>query len=415
MENHSKQWWQSAVIYQIYPRSFYDSNGDGIGDLEGIAQKLDYLQTLGADAVWISPLCLSRTTNFWDPDPTLGTKEDLETLAVRAGERGIRVIVDAEGPPKGENTSSLLEIGRRQDRPYYYSIWHRNPADGTVGLTFQGEHELLDQQEGREKWDLAPLPLVKFKKVFTKWQQNLYGKGWNGLLWENYRQPRSVSRFGDDGRYRMQAAKMLGTLLFGMRGTPFLYQGEELGMANVKFDIEEYRDPELLAMYRERMAEGFDELDVMRSIYEKGSDNARTPMQWDDSPHAGFTAGTPWIRCNPDYTMVNAAEELVNQDSVFHYYQKLIRLRKKEKIFTEGGYEPLWEENENIFAYVRGTQEEELLVLCNFRGQEIPCPPMREWEEGEVLTANYDGHRAKGILRPYEAMIIKKRKEGFHA
>ena len=415
MENHSKQWWQSAVIYQIYPRSFYDSNGDGIGDLEGIAQKLDYLQTLGADAVWISPLCLSRTTNFWHPDPALGTKEDLDALAARAGERGIRVIVDAKGPPKGESASSLMEIGRRQDCSYYYSTWHRSPGDGASGLTFQGEHEILDQREDGEKWDLAPLSLVKFKRIFTKWQKDLCGECWNGLLWENFHQPRSVSRFGDDGRYRMKAAKMLATLLFGMRGTPFLYQGEELGMANVKFDIEEYRDPELLAMYRERTEEGFDELEVMHSIYEKGSDNARTPMQWDDSPHAGFTTGTPWIRCNPDYTMVNAAEEMVNQDSVFHYYQKLIRLRKQEKIFTEGLYEPLWEEDENIFAYTRRTPEEELLVLCNFRGREIPCPPAGEWEEGEVLIADYDGPGQRGILRPYEAMIIKKRKEDFHA
>ena len=204
-------------------------------------------------------------------------------------------------------------------------------------------------------------------------------------------------------------------MLYGMQGTPYIYQGEELGMTNVKFDIEDYRDIELLNMYKERISEGYDEKDVMQSIYAKGRDNARTPMQWDESPNAGFTSGTPWIRCNPNYTMINAEEAMINRDSVFYFYQKLIRLRKTEKIFTEGVYRLLQEENESIFAYTRETPEEKMLVLCNFRGKEVLCVLEEGWKDGEVLIANYDTPYREGVLRPYEAKIIKKRKEGFHA
>lgn len=544
MEKDSKKWWQTAVIYQIYPRSFYDSNGDGIGDLKGILEKLDYLQILGIDAIWLSPVYQSPQddngydiSDFQKIDPMFGTMTDMDALIAQARERGIRIILDLPLTHTSDEHPWFQEAKKSRDNPYHdYYIWADGDEEGrcqppyagaewewepacgqyyqhhfsskepdlnwgnpsvrmeiyriiqwwisrgvegfrmdifhqsqdetgtseplrktmadtyaeemqkavfqgknlvTVGETrdvvpagtmfydgadggafsmvFQFGHLGLDQQDGKEKWDLAPLPLVKFKKIFTRWQKELYGKGWNSLFLENHDLPRSVSRFCDDGKYRMKAAKMLGTLLFGMQGTPFLYQGEELGMANVKFDIEEYRDQELLHMYHSRMEQGYDELEVMRSIHEKGRDNARTPMQWDDSPHAGFTTGTPWLRCNPDYTMVNAAEELVNQDSVFHYYRKLIRLRKTENIFTEGSYGPLWEDDDNIFAYVRESGREKLLVLCNFRDREIPCSAEEEWEEGEVLITNYDGHREKGILRPYEAMIIKKRKEDFHA
>lgn len=224
-----------------------------------------------------------------------------------------------------------------------------------------------------------------------------------------------MSRFGDDGKYRVQSAKMLATMLHGMKGTPYIYQGQELGMTNVKFDIEDYRDIELLNLYKERISQGYDELDVMRSIYAKGRDNARTPMQWDESKNAGFTTGTPWLRCNPNYTIINAKEALTNRDSIFYYYQKLISLRKSESVFTEGVYELLQEENENIFAYTRETEKEKLLVLCNFRGKEVSCVLEQGWKDGEVLIANYDGPYPEGVLRPYEAKIIKKIKEGFHA
>ncbi len=547
MEKDSKKWWQNAVIYQIYPRSFYDSNGDGIGDLQGIIRKLDYLQKLGIDAIWLSPVYRSPQddngydiSDYQDIDPMFGTLADMDELIAQAGKRNIRIIMDLVLNHTSDEHPWFLEAKKGKDNPYHdYYVWrdgkegeypneltsafcgpawewvpecgqyylhqfsrkqpdlnwenprlrqeiyqminwwidrgvggfrldvidligkepdamvmaegrmlhpylremskatfqraplvtvgeawsatpenamlYSNPDGSELSMVFQFEHMVLDQQEGKEKWDLAPLPFVKWKKVFTKWQKALYGKGWNSLFLENHDLPRSVSRFCDDGKYRVKAAKMLATLLHGMQGTPYIYQGQELGMTNVKFDIEDYRDIELLNVYRERTAQGYPEQEVMKSIYAKGRDNARTPMQWDESPNAGFTTGTPWLRCNPNYAMINAAEALVNQDSVFYYYQKLIRLRKTEEIFTDGVYEPLLEEDENIFAYIRETQEERLLVLCNFRGKEIPCTLEEGWEEGEVLIANYDGPEKKGILRPYEAKIIKKRKEGFHA
>ena len=547
MEKDSKKWWQNAVIYQIYPRSFYDSNGDGIGDLQGIIRKLDYLQKLGIDAIWLSPVYRSPQddngydiSDYQDIDPMFGTLADMDELIAQAGKRNIRIIMDLVLNHTSDEHPWFLEAKKGKDNPYHdYYVWrdgkegeypneltsafcgpawewvpecgqyylhqfsrkqpdlnwenprlrqeiyqminwwidrgvggfrldvidligkepdamvmaegrmlhpylremskatfqraplvtvgeawsatpenamlYSNPDGSELSMVFQFEHMVLDQQEGKEKWDLAPLPFVKWKKVFPKWQKALYGKGWNSLFLENHDLPRSVSRFCDDGKYRVKAAKMLATLLHGMQGTPYIYQGQELGMTNVKFDIEDYRDIELLNVYRERTAQGYPEQEVMKSIYAKGRDNARTPMQWDESPNAGFTTGTPWLRCNPNYAMINAAEALVNQDSVFYYYQKLIRLRKTEEIFTDGVYEPLLEEDENIFAYIRETQEERLLVLCNFRGKEIPCTLEEGWEEGEVLIANYDGPEKKGILRPYEAKIIKKRKEGFHA
>ncbi len=547
MKKDAKKWWQNAVIYQIYPRSFYDSNGDGIGDLQGIIRKLDYLQKLGIDAIWLSPVYRSPQddngydiSDYQDIDPMFGTLADMDELIAQAGKRNIRIIMDLVLNHTSDEHPWFLEAKKGKDNPYHdYYVWrdgkegeypneltsafcgpawewvpecgqyylhqfsrkqpdlnwenprlrqeiyqminwwidrgvggfrldvidligkepdamvmaegrmlhpylkemskatfqraplvtvgeawsatpenamlYSNPDGSELSMVFQFEHMVLDQQEGKEKWDLAPLPFVKWKKVFTKWQKALYGKGWNSLFLENHDLPRSVSRFCDDGKYRVKAAKMLATLLHGMQGTPYIYQGQELGMTNVKFDIEDYRDIELLNVYRERTAQGYPEQEVMKSIYAKGRDNARTPMQWDESPNAGFTTGTPWLRCNPNYAMINAAEALVNQDSVFYYYQKLIRLRKTEEIFTDGVYEPLLEEDENIFAYIRETQEERLLVLCNFRGKEIPCTLEEGWEEGEVLIANYDGPEKKGILRPYEAKIIKKRKEGFHA
>ena len=546
MGDSAKKWWQTAVIYQIYPRSFCDSNGDGIGDLQGIIQKLDYLQMLGVDAIWLSPVYRSPQddngydiSDYQDIDPMFGTLADMDGLIAEAARRHIRIIMDLVLNHTSDEHPWFVEAKKGKDNPYHdYYVWRdgkegeypnelksafcgpawewvpecgqyylhqfsvkqpdlnwENPkvreeiyrminwwvdrgvggfrldvidligkepdsmvmADGkmlhpylkemskaafrrnnlvTVGETwsatpesawlysnpdgselsmvFQFEHMVLDQK-GNVKWDLAPLPFVKFKQVLSKWQKKLEGKGWNSLFLENHDLPRSVSRFGDDGKYRVQSAKMLAVMLYGMQGTPYIYQGEELGMTNVKFDIEDYRDIELLNMYKERISQGYDEKDVMQSIYAKGRDNARTPMQWDESPNAGFTSGTPWIRCNPNYTMINAEEAMINRDSVFYFYQKLIRLRKTEKIFTEGVYRLLQEENESIFAYTRETPEETMLVLCNFRGKEVLCVLEEGWKDGEVLIANYDTPYREGVLRPYEAKIIKKRKEGFHA
>lgn len=269
------------------------------------------------------------------------------------------------------------------------AMLYSNPDGSELSMVFQFEHIMLDQQEGKEKWDLAPLPFAKFKKVFTKWQKELCGRGWNSLFLENHDLPRSVSRFCDDGKYRVESAKMLATVIHGMQGTPYIYQGQELGMTNVKFEMEDYRDIELLNMYQERLARGYEEKEIMQSIYAKGRDNARTPMQWDESSNAGFTSGTPWIRCNPNYTTINAAKSLLDEDSVFHYYQKLIQLRKQETVLIDGVYEPVLEEDANIFAYIRENEDASLLVLCNFTGENADCDLEEKWKEGEVLISNY--------------------------
>ncbi|MBS6194373.1 MAG: alpha-glucosidase [Clostridiales bacterium] len=539
------KWWQKSVIYQIYPRSFYDSNGDGIGDLQGIIKKLDYLEKLGIDAIWLSPVYRSPQddngydiSDYQDIDPIFGNLADMDELIAEAKKRNIRIIMDLVLNHSSDEHPWFVEAKKSKDNPYHdFYVWrdgvegvypndltsafcgpawewvpecgqyylhqfsvkqpdlnwenpklrkavydminwwidrgvggfrldvidligketdkkimaegkmlhpyikemsketfqradlvtvgeawsatperaklYSNPDGSELSMVFQFEHIVLDQQEGKEKWDLAPLPFVKFKKIFTKWQKELCGKGWNSLFLGNHDLPRAVSRFCDDGKYRVESAKMLATLIHGMQGTPYIYQGEELGMTNVKFDIEDYRDIELLNMYHERMEQGYDEQEIMKSVYAKGRDNARTPMQWDESSNAGFTSGTPWIRCNPNYTMINAAEALVNQDSIFYYYQKLIRLRKQEEVFIDGVYEPVMEEDENIFAYTRENEDTEMLVICNFKGEETACSLEAEWKEGQTLISNYDAQGKEGVLRPYEAKMIIRRKGNF--
>ena len=534
-------WWKNAVIYQIYPRSFCDSNGDGIGDLQGIISKLDYLQELGIDAIWLSPIYRSPQddngydiSDYQDIDPIFGTLADMDELIAEAKKRNIRIIMDLVLNHSSDEHPWFLEAKKSRDNPYHdYYVWRdgtegtypndlkagfggpawewvpecgqyyfhqfsvkqpdlnwENPkvreeiykmiqwwvdrgvggfrldvidqiakepdrritADGpmlhpylkemskavfqqkelvTVGeawsatpqsallfsnpdgselsMVFQFEHILLDQQPGKEKWDLAPLPFVTFKKVFEKWETTLYQKGWNSLFFENHDLPRSVSRFGNDGEYRVESAKMLAVCLHGMQGTPYIYQGQELGMTNVRMPIEDYRDIELLNMYRERIAAGYPEKEVMESVHAKGRDNARTPMQWNAEENAGFTSGTPWIKVNPNYREINAEAALAEEDSIFHFYQKLIRLRKELPILTEGSFTLLLPEDPDLFAYTRTFGTEELLVLCNFSDREVPCSLKKDWEAGEVLIANYDGG-ASDSLRPYEACMIRRTK-----
>lgn len=542
MKADTGKWWKTSVIYQIYPRSFYDSNGDGIGDLQGIVKKLDYLKELGIDAVWLSPVYKSPQddngydiSDYQDIDPIFGSMEDMDRLIAEAKKRGIRIIMDLVLNHTSDEHPWFIEAKKSKDNPYHdFYVWrdgeegvypnelksafcgpawewvpelgqyylhqfsvkqpdlnwenpklreavykminwwidrgvggfrldvidligketdkmimaegkmlhpyiqemsketfqkadlvtvgeawsatperamkYSNPDGSELSMVFQFEHIILDQQPGKEKWDLMDLPFVEFKKVFTKWQTSLYNKGWNSLFLSNHDLPRSVSRFGDDGKYRKESAKMLATMIHGMQGTPYIYQGEELGMTNVQFEIEDYRDIELLNMYHERIEAGYSREEVMRSVYAKGRDNARTPMQWDESANAGFTTGTPWIRCNPNYTMINAREAMADEDSIFRYYQKLIRLRKKESILTEGRYMPLLEEDENIFAYTRETEDEKLLVLCNFRGEAVSYELPERWKEGQVLISNYQEEGVFGTLRPYEAKMVIIRK-----
>ncbi|MCD7968719.1 MAG: alpha-glucosidase [Clostridiaceae bacterium] len=537
-ERNGQKWWKTSVIYQIYPRSFKDSDGDGIGDLNGIIEKLDYLEELGIDAVWLSPVCKSPQddngydiSDYQDIDPLFGSLLDMERLIKEAGEHGIKIIMDLVLNHTSDEHRWFLEAKKSRDNPYYdYYVW-RDGEEGvlpndmracfggpawewvpelsqyyfhqfsvrqpdlnweneavrreiydmirwwmekgvggfrldvidqiakepdlkitgngprlhefirelsretfqkggivTVGecwgadteraklysapdgsefsMVFQFEHIMLDSVPGREKWDLAPLPFVKLKEVLNKWQCELQGSGWNSLFWDNHDLPRIVSRWGNDKEYRVESAKMLATVLHGMQGTPYIYQGEELGMTNTDYEIGEYRDIETLHMYEERLEAGYSEEEIMRSIHAKGRDNARTPMQWSGGEGAGFTTGTPWIRINDNYREINAETEAADPWSVFHYYKRLIHLRKEYPVFVHGSFRLLLEDDPNIFAYVREWEGVRLLVLCNFFGSEIECPLKEMWEGKKRLLCNYQEVENEEILRPYEARMI---------
>lgn len=556
---NNKKWWQNSVVYQIYPRSFQDSNGDGIGDIQGIIKRLDYLQELGIDAIWLSPVCKSPQddngydiSDYQDIDPMFGNLDDLEQLISEAKKRNIRIIMDLVLNHSSDEHRWFTEAKKSKDNPYHdYYVWrdgeegvypndmgsvfggpawewvpelkqyyfhqfsvkqpdlnwenpkvrreiydmilwwmdkgvggfrldvidqiakepdlkitnngprlhefiqelsretfqkgdlitvgeawgadidraklYSKPDGSEFSMVFQFEHMMLDQEPGKEKWDFCPLPFVKLKKCLEKWQKELHGCGWNSLFWDNHDLPRIVSRWGNDREYRVEAAKMLATVLHGMEGTPYVYQGEELGMTNVRFDsIEQYQDIEIRNMYRERLEKGYAEKDIMESIYAKGRDNARTPMQWDDTENAGFTTGTPWLGVNPNYTEINARSQLQDENSVFHYYKKLIHLRKENSIFVDGDFTLLLPEDENIFAYVREYEGRKLLVAANFTDKEVECPLLKEWgvpadEDGaaksrdngvKLLIHNYNDLPSQQKLRPYEAMIWEKAETG---
>ena len=534
----SEKWWKHAVVYQIYPRSFQDSNGDGIGDLRGIIQRLDYLEELGIDAIWLSPVCKSPQddngydiSDYQDVDPRFGNLKDMETLIEEARKRNIRIILDLVLNHSSDEHRWFQEAKKSKDNPYHdYHVW-RDGEEGmypndmksvfggpawewmpelrqyyfhqfsvkqpdlnwenpkvrqeiydmilwwmkkgvggfrldvidqiakepdlkitnngprlhefirelsretfqkgdliTVGeawgadidrarlyscpdgsefsMVFQFEHIGLDQQEGKAKWDIAPLPFIKLKQVLAKWQKELHNCGWNSLFWNNHDLPRIVSRWGNEKEYRIESAKMLATLLHGMQGTPYIYQGEELGMTNVRFeDISDYQDIEIRNMYKARLAAGYKKEDIMESIYARGRDNARTPMQWSKEENAGFTSGTPWMKVNPNYTEINAEAELADENSIFYYYKRMIRLRKDHPVFADGEFELLLEEDEQIFAYTRSNADTKLLVCVNFSDKAAECPVLNDWENAETLIRNYPEECKNGQMRPYEAVI----------
>ena len=529
-------WWKSAVFYQIYPKSFQDTTGTGVGDLKGIISRLDYLEKLGIDGIWLSPVCASpQVDNGYDIsdycaiDPMFGTMEDMETLIAEGKKRGISIILDLVLNHCSNQHPWFLEALKGRDNPCHdYFIWrdgdgtvppndmratfggsawtyvpelgqyyfHQfaveqpdlnwdNPAmrrelyksirfwvdkgvegfrldvidqigkdadkkitangprlheflrelsaeafieEGlvTVGETwganveraklysapdrselsmvFQFEHIGLDQQPGKDKWDLAPLPLPKLKECLCRWQQGLNGVGWNSLFMNNHDLPRIVSRWGNDGQYRVESAKMLATMLHGMQGTPYIFQGEELGMTNIKLPIEEYVDIEIHNLYRERLAEGYSEDEVMTSIWARGRDNARTPMQWTAGENAGFTTAKPWLPVNPNHVSINAEAALADPDSVFYHYQKLIALRKEYGVFRDGAFTLLCPEDEKLFAYTRDLEGAHLLVVCNFSGETLDYEVPEAFHGSRLLIGNYSTD-CPG-LRPYEAAML---------
>ncbi|MGO5442010.1 alpha-glucosidase [Faecalimonas sp. LCP19S3_D12] len=538
-----EKWWKNAVIYQIYPRSFQDSNHDGIGDLQGIVQRLDYLKELGIDAIWLSPVYKSPQddngydiSDYQDIDPVFGNIEDMKCLIKEAAEYNIRIIMDLVLNHTSDEHKWFQEAKRSKQNPYHdYYVWrdgkegtppndmkatfggsawewvpelgqyyfhqfsvkqpdlnwdnpevrseiyqmirwwiekgvggfrldvidqiakepdkkitnngsklhdyikemsrelfqntdlitvgeawgatpesaklYSNPNGGEFSMVFQFEHIGLDQQEGKEKWDLKPLSLKSLKNVVKRWQTELYGCGWNSLFWNNHDLPRIVSRWGDDEKYRVESAKMFAILLHGMQGTPYIYQGEELGMTNVKYEINDYRDIETLNLYKERIERGYDKRAVMNSIYVKGRDNARTPMQWNVLQNAGFTDATPWIKVNPNYIDINAESQVRDQDSIFSCYRELINLRKKYRVFIDGCFKMLLEEDDNLFAYCRENENSKLLVICNFYGKEIKNPLGNICKDMSLLIGNYKEVCTTSNYRPYEARMYFKEKE----
>ena len=547
-----KAWWKEAVVYQIYPRSFCDSNGDGIGDLNGITSKLDYLKELGIDVIWLSPVYKSPNddngydiSDYEDIMTEFGTMDDFDKMLAAAHERGIKIVMDLvvnhtsdEHPWFVESRSSkdnekrdyyIWKEGKDGKEPtnwgsafsgpawkydektdmYYLHLfsvkqpdlnwenpkvrkevfdmmtrWCEKGIDGfrmdvisliskpegypdakvvglygdmgicangpkvhdylkemnekvlskfdimtvgeTAGVTleeakkyantdgselnmvFQFEHMDLDGGE-KFKWSTKPMPLVPLKENLSKWQKGLDGVAWNSLYFCNHDQPRIVSRLGDErDAYRELSAKCIATCLHMMQGTPYIYQGEELGMTNTVFNsVDDFRDLESINAYRELVESGlYTDEDMFPKIAHKSRDNARTPMQWDASENSGFTTGTPWIAVNPNYKKINVADQLKREDSVFHYYQKLIRLRKENEIIVYGNYELLLPEDENIFAYTRTLDNQKLLVVCNFSKSEQKFD-FSGYENAKVLISNYNRDaREDGILKPYEAIVL---------
>lgn len=552
-------WWKESVVYQIYPRSFHDSNGDGIGDIQGIIQKLDYLRKLGIDVIWLSPVYDSpNDDNGYDIRDyqkimdEFGTMEDFDTLLEEAHKRGLKIVMDLVVNHTSDEHAWFVESRSSKNHPKRdYYIWKKGKENGQPPTNWESAfsgsawkydeatdeyflhmfsekqpdlnwenpdvrndvyqmmrwwldkgidgfrmdvinliskdqtmperepdpgkelvsafefhmngpriHEFLHEMnqkvladydiltvgempgvtvedaklytgEEREelnmvfhfehmglwngpdgKWSNMPWKLTDLKEILSKWQYGLEHKGWNSLYWNNHDQPRVVSRFGDDKKYREKSAKMLATLLHGMKGTPYIYQGEEIGMTNVQFpSIDDYEDIELINWYHERLAQGHHKDDLMQAIYAIGRDNARTPMQWNDKPHAGFTTGQPWLNVNPNYTTINTEAALADPNSIFYYYQQLIALRKQEPTIIHGKFDLLLEDNEEIFAYTRTHQEDTLLVVCNFTDQQQACALPNVPEGQEILITNEPTktmHSVRQItLKPYEAFIYR--------
>lgn len=544
-------WWQSAVIYQIYPKSFQDSGARGTGDLKGIMARLDYLKTLGVDALWLTPVYVSPQVDngydiadYYAIDPAYGTMADFEALLAAAHARDIRIVMDIVvnhtstehawfKSALGDKNSPYRDYYIWRDRvdggvpnnwqskfggsaweldsatgQYYLHLFAReqadlnweNPAvraevkniihfwakkgvdgfrldvinliskdqafpndeigdgrrfytDGpriheflqdvsrdvfapvgamTVGemsstslehcqrygaldgselsMVFNFHHLKVDYPNG-DKWTKAPFDFLELKRIFNHWQSGMYGKGWSALFWCNHDQPRIVSRFGDEGEHRVVAAKMLASTLHGLQGTPYIYQGEEIGMTNPGYQrIDDYQDVESRNIFAIKQVEGMSEAEILAILGAKSRDNSRTPMQWSATANAGFTSGTPWLKPAANYPEINAEAALADQHSVFWHYRDLIALRKTHPIFTQGDYQELLTGHPQIWAYARRANGQTLLVVSNFYGEpaEFALPAELQSGQGRLLLGNYPDSPAQpqsGMLRPYESLI----------
>ncbi|WP_270605503.1 MULTISPECIES: glycoside hydrolase family 13 protein [Dorea] len=555
-----KNWWKNSVVYQIYPRSFKDSNGDGFGDLQGVIEKLDYLKELGIDVIWLSPVFDSpQDDNGYDIRDyrsiygRFGSNEDMEELINKAHDRDIKIVLDLvvnhtsdehawfvesrksrdneysdyyiwkdqkedgsepnnwgssfcgsaweyceergqyylhfyskkqpdlnwENPQVRQEVYDLMKFwmekgadGWRMDviasiskdqnypdypeedgRKYYTGKYHSNgprlhefihemnrevlskydcmtvgeapgstpevarlftdPTREELNMIFTFEHMNIDRILGsvNRKWALKPFDLRDLKRVMSEWQTKLYGRGWNALYFENHDQPRVISRWGNDTVYREKCAKAYATILHGMQGTPYIYQGEEIGMTNVHFDLDEYEDIEVRNAYKELVLNGktISEDDFKKAVWNKSRDNARTPMQWDDSDNAGFTTGKPWFGVSDRYKEINVKQALADKDSIFYYYKKLIELRHKESLLTEGNYQLLLPEDEKIFAYLRNTENETWLIVANMSEDTALTDELKPFvnDKQDIMIGNYDRANLDEALRPYESFMMR--------
>ncbi|MGG3467121.1 alpha,alpha-phosphotrehalase [Neobacillus pocheonensis] len=551
-------WWKKSVVYQIYPKSFFDTTGKGTGDINGIIEKLDYLKELGVDVLWLTPIYQSPQrdngydiSDYYSIHDEYGTMEDFDRLLEEAHKRGLKIIMDivinhtstehewfkqarsskdnpyrdfyiwkdgsnGEPPTNWESKfggpawefdekteqyylhlfdvtqadlnwenekvrDTLYEMmhfwlnkgvdgfrldvinliskdqqfpqddsdGRKfyTDGPRVHEFLHEmnekvfskydimtvgemsstsidncirytNPEHKELNMIFSFHHLKVDYPNG-DKWTKAAFDFQSLKQILSKWQVEMNeGGGWNALFWCNHDQPRAVSRFGDDKNFHKESGKMLATVLHMMQGTPYIYQGEEFGMTNPNFDaIDDYRDVESLNIFNIKKNEGMDEQEIIEILMQKSRDNSRTPVQWNTSENAGFTTGTPWIETAANFKQINAENALEDSDSVFYHYQKLIQLRKKYEIITEGDFEIILNQDEEIFAYVRTSGTDKLLVINNFYGNEklavLPSYLHLDEYTSEMLISNYTDSPSlcKEIqLRPYESIVYHLKK-----
>ncbi len=559
-KNFKEQWWHKSTVYQIYPKSFNDTTGNGQGDINGIIEKLDYLKKLGVEVLWLTPMYKSPQadngydiSDYYNIDENYGTMQDFEKLLEEAHKRGLKIVMDivvnhsstenewfkkseqedpeyrdfyiwkdavngkeptnwqskfggnawkysekrkqyylhlfdvtqadlnwenenvrkkvyemirfwlnkgvdgfrldvinliskdqrflnddgsdkrfvpdgrrfyTDGPKIHEylkemnreafGSDELITVGEMSSTSLDNCVRYSNPSEKELSMVFSFHHLKVDYPNG-EKWVKAPFNFIELKKIFSEWQKGMYnGNGWNATFWNNHDQPRALSRFGNDGKYHNESGKMLATVLHGLQGTPYIYQGEEFGMTNPYFDdINKYRDVESHNIYKIKEKEGLSNKEILDILMQKSRDNSRTPMQWNNSKNAGFTTGTPWIGIPDNYRKINAEAALNDENSIFYHYKKLINLRKNEELMVIGKYEDIDLENEKVYAYRRVGDNGELVIISNFYENPVEFNVKGlNLNNAEVLLSNYKTEpeisEEKIFLKPYEAVIFKK-------